>query len=499
MWSKIKLMQMPISIKLTILYAVILSCILLFTSFLTFTGLLYVLFTQAHDDLRQSVTNVTRYIEQSNSVDSKLLEENLLPQGVILKIYDDQDSLIIDSDTHVHAPTPPWGNHEFENPKFSNHGFHNHEFDNHNFENPKFAAMKNELSQLIDTDHLYFYETKNQISLDGHLFKLHFMKPMLEQNHFLKNLIINLFITNGLGLIIAIISGIFLSNKILRPIRNITEAAKEIEIKNLEKRIPLTDSNDELHQLAKTFNHMLNRIQMGFEKQRRFVSDVSHELRTPITVISGYADMLDRWGKQDPPALQEGIEAIKSEAKNMYGLIEKLLFLARADQNRQILKKTSLNTERLIEEIFQETCIIAPNHKIILTQNEPAHICADSASIKQMLRIFIENSINYTPNGGKIIIDAKKLEHYFEVTVKDSGIGIPGEDQPHVFSRFYRVDKSRSKVTGGTGLGLSIASWIAKQHNSTIKLDSKLGEGTTIIIRIPLHLFNQPETGQRQI
>ncbi|CQR71769.1 Phosphate regulon sensor protein PhoR (SphS) [Sporomusa ovata] len=426
------------------------------------------LFTQAQNDLQQNVLNVTHYIEK-NTIDNRLLllKENILSPGVILKIYDEQNSLIIDSDAHVLGKHPStWKNHDFDYYRST--------------------SMEDELSQLINTDHLYFYETKKQFSLNGHLFKLYLMKPMVEQNQFLKNLIVNLFIANMLGLIIAIISGIFISNRILRPIRNITEAAKEIEIKNLEKRITPTDSNDELHELAKTFNHMLNRIQTGFEKQRRFVSDASHELRTPITVISGYADMLDRWGKNDPAALQEGIEVIKSEAKNMYGLIEKLLFLARADQNRQVLNKTPFNTSHLIEEIYQETCMIAPNHTIILAQNQPADICADAASIKQMLRIFIENSINYTPSGGKIIIDARKLESHFEITVTDSGTGIPNEDQPHVFNRFYRVDKSRSKVTGGTGLGLSIAGWIADQHNSTIHLDSTFGEGTEIIVCIPL-------------
>ncbi|MBP2658081.1 MAG: integral rane sensor signal transduction histidine kinase [Firmicutes bacterium] len=470
MWSKIKLVQMPISIKLTMLYTVILSCILLFTSCLTLGGLLYVLFTQAHADLRQSVINVTHYLENANTVDSRLLEENLLQPGVIIKIYDDHNSLIIDSDAHtldMHAPSR-----------------NNLEYGNH-----RLAAIKDLVSQLIDdTKSSYFYYDREKISLNGHVFKLHFMRPMLEQNRFLRTLIVNFFITNMIGLIIAIISGIFISNRVLRPIRNITETAKEIAIKNLEKRITLTDSNDELNELAKTFNHMLNRIQMDFEKQQRFVSDASHELRTPITVINGYAEMLDSWGKQDPSALQEGIEAIKSEASNMYGLIEKLLFLARADQYRQILKKAPLNTEHLIEEIYQETCIIAPNHKIILTQNDPAIICADSASIKQILRIFIENSIKYTLADGEIIIGARKVENYFEVTVKDTGIGIPIEDQPSVFNRFYRVDKSRSKFTGGSGLGLSIASWIAEQHNSTIHLNSKLGEGTTITVRIPFDL-----------
>lgn len=465
---------MPLSIKLTMLYATILSCILLLTSALTFAGLLYVFFNQAHENLRESVINVVQYIEKKNKIDSELLEENLLATGVILKIYDEQNVLLIDSDVHEMTK-------------------HASSLDNHQLGNPKSAAVKREMSQLIDNDHLYFYETKKQISLNGHVVKLHLLKPMLEESHFLKTLLINLFITNLLGLIIAIISGIFISNRILRPIRNITETAKDIEIKNLEKRIALTDSNDELHELAKTFNHMLNRIQMGFEKQRRFVSDASHELRTPITVISGYAEMLDRWGKKDPSALQEGIDAIKSEANNMYGLIEKLLFLARADQNRQLLKKAPLNTEHLIEEVFQETCIIAPNHNISLAQNDPAMICADAPSIKQMLRIFIENSINYTPKGGKIIISAKKVEPYFEITVKDTGIGIPDEDQSHVFTRFYRVDKSRSKITGGTGLGLSIASWIAEQYDCTIHLDSKAGEGTTITIHIPLHVATQLE------
>lgn len=472
MWSKTKLTQMPISIKLTMLYVVILSCILLFTSCLTFGGLLYVLFTQAHADLRQSVINVTQYLEKVNTINSKLLEDNLLQPGIILKIYDNQASLIIDSDAHaldVQAPSR----------------------DNHKHGNRRFGAIKAEVLQLInDTKYSYFYYDKEKFLVNGHVFTLHFMKPMLEQNRFLRTLLVTLFITNVLGLIIAIISGIFLSNRILRPIRNITETAKEIEIKNLDKRIAQTDSNDELHELAKTFNHMLNRIQMGFEKQRQFVADASHELRTPITVINGYAEMLDSWGKQDPSALQEGIDAIKSEATNMYGLIEKLLFLARVDQNQQILKKAPLNTEHLIEEVFQETCIIAASHKVILTQNEPAIIHADPASIKQMLRIFIENSIKFTLADGKIMIGARKVENYFEVTVKDTGIGIPGEDQPHIFNRFYRVDKSRSKFTGGNGLGLSIASWIAEQHNSIIHLDSTLGEGTTITVRIPLDLTN---------
>jgi signal transduction histidine kinase len=278
----------------------------------------------------------------------------------------------------------------------------------------------------------------------------------------------------------------FISRKILQPIRAITDTAQQIEVNNLGKRIPISGSNDELAELANTFNHMLDRIHNGFEQQRRFVSDASHELRTPITVISGYADMLDRWGKEDRSALDEGILSIKLEAANMQNLIEKLLFLARADKGSQAFKKVPLQTQGLIEEIFQETCLIAPNHQVILVNNDSASILADAYDIKQMLRAFIENSIKYTKAGGRISISAKQLDNHLNITIQDTGIGIPIEEQSRIFNRFYRVDKSRTKETGGTGLGLSIASWIAKQYGIILEVESAPGQGTAITAQIPL-------------
>ena len=278
----------------------------------------------------------------------------------------------------------------------------------------------------------------------------------------------------------------FISRKTLQPLRTIITTAKEIEIHDLGKRIPLSNSKDELHELAATFNHMLNRIQTGFEQQQRFVADASHELRTPITVISGYADMLDRWGKQDGAALTEGIEAIKSEAANMHNLIEKLLFLARTDQNKQTLTKDALLMPPLLEDIFQETRLIAPQHQVLLSQNQQASILADAVAIKQMLRIFIENSIKYTPDGGVITLASQRINTHLEITITDTGIGIPKKEQAKIFDRFYRVDSSRSKTTGGTGLGLSIAHWIAAQHNATIQVASVPSQGTTITLKFPL-------------
>ena len=468
MWSRIKHFAIPISIKLTILHVVILSFILLLTSLLTVTGLYYVFYIQASDDITVSENSIMNYLSSGNLIDQSLLKNNLLVPGITLKIFGDQNRLFIDSEPY------PVGNEALLITEGDSISI------------PHFISRKRKALQIIHWNHKYFYHDSQIVWQNGRRYQFHFIKPLSEQSHFLKNLIKSLMVTNFIGLIIAIISGIFISRKILRPIRDITNTAKEIEINDLGKRIHLKHTHDELHELAKTFNHMLNRLQIGFEQQRQFVSDASHELRTPITVISGYADMLDRWGKQDPAALDEGIAAIKSEAANMDGLIEKLLFLARADQNRQIINRAPVKTELLIDEIIQETRLIAPNHHIILYRNDPAVIYADYASIKEMLRIFIENSIKYTPSGGTISLDSQKMKGQLTIKVQDTGIGIPQEEQTKIFDRFYRVDRSRSKVTGGTGLGLSIARWIAEQHNSLLQLASTPGKGTIITITIPL-------------
>jgi signal transduction histidine kinase len=175
---------------------------------------------------------------------------------------------------------------------------------------------------------------------------------------------------------------------------------------------------------------------------------------------------------------------IKSEASHMQNSIEKLLFLARIDQCGELLKKAPVEMGELIEEVVQDTRLIAPEHQIILCQNDPVVLLADAFAIKQLLRIFIENSIKYTPAGGTISITSRTTGKHLEISVQDTGIGIPEEDQSRIFDRFYRVDKSRSKATGGTGLGLSIARWIAEQHCSTIHLSSTLGKGTTITVTI---------------
>lgn len=468
MWSKIKKFTLAMSIQVTIFYIGILFCILFIMSFFTVWGIQYILFMQAENDITASANNITSYLATGHPLDQQVLNEDFLPPDVILRIYDEQNNLIIDNAPYTINTSKPQMR-----------------------EQEGIQLIENTLLREIprhayEVNHTHFYYLQQLVQQNGHSYQLYFMKIISEKNAVLKTLSNIMKASNLVALLFIITSGIFIIRNILRPIRKITAIAKEIEINDLSKRIHVKDSNDELHHLAKTFNHMLDRLQMGFEQQQRFVADASHELRTPITVISGYANMLDRWGKQDECALQEGISAIKSEAANMYELIEKLLFLARTDQSNQVINKTNLDMQGLMEEIVQETQLIAPNHQILLTKNDSAIMYADSASIKQMLRIFIENSIKYTPVGGTIRIASQQIGNYLHITIQDTGIGISQEEQSKVFDRFYRVDASRSKLTGGAGLGLSIAQCIARQHDIEIQLTSIVGEGTTIRLQIPL-------------
>ena len=205
----------------------------------------------------------------------------------------------------------------------------------------------------------------------------------------------------------------------------------------------------------------------------------------------GYSDMLSRWGREDEETLDEGITAIRTEAENMKALIERLLFLARADQKRQVMKKEPLDFQELLADVAKKADLVKGDHALVLEANEPGVIFADEVIMRQMLRIFIENAFKYTPAGGTITLSSRRAGNALRVEVRDNGVGIAPEHQAKVFDRFYRVDASRTKSgddvhAGGTGLGLSIARWIADTHDIGIHLESEPGKGTTIRLTVPL-------------
>ncbi|RNC28573.1 MAG: Signal transduction histidine-protein kinase ArlS [Candidatus Dichloromethanomonas elyunquensis] len=270
--------------------------------------------------------------------------------------------------------------------------------------------------------------------------------------------------------------------KIFQPIREMTQTVKEISEKNLNLRINVSGSKNELKELALTFNEMMNRIEDQYNRQRQFVSDASHELRTPIAVIQGYAIMLDRWGKHDKEVLQESVDAIKNEAEGMNELIDKLLFLARHDNSTFVFEKEEFSLSEMLLETIKETQIIDTTHKINGKIDQEVSLYADKSRIKQAIRILIDNALKYSPVDGEITISLEKENNRIAISLKDTGIGMSQVELEHIFDRFYRTDKSRTKEKGGHGLGLAIAKIIILGHNGKIKVRSKVGEGSEFII-----------------
>lgn len=294
-----------------------------------------------------------------------------------------------------------------------------------------------------------------------------------------------------IGFIILWFFGSLNNRSILKPIYSMTKTAENISISNMKERIDVTQAKYELKDLAITLNEMLDRINMEYEKQKRFVSDVSHELRTPISIVNGYAGMLKRWGKEDEEILEESIEAIIDEAKNMQILVENLLTLVRADNQTLKFNKEVFYIDQMIEEVVSESLMInAKKQDIDCIVPYPVKVFLDAQMIKQMLRIFVDNAVKFTPETGKIMIECSIENDECLIKIKDTGIGIDKADLPNIFDRFYRSDESRTRDTGGHGLGLSIAKAIVLGQEGKITVRSKKEAGTEFIIRLPLCKFS---------
>jgi signal transduction histidine kinase len=229
-------------------------------------------------------------------------------------------------------------------------------------------------------------------------------------------------------------------------------------------------------------------VENAMEKQRNFVADASHELRTPIAVIQGYANMLARWGAEDPKVLEESIEAIISEADSMKQLVNMLLFLARGDSNSIDFDIERVDLNHIVNEVVREEEMIDNGHNITVGHlDEDVCVLGDADLIKQLLRILVDNSIKYTMPGGNIEIKvrAESSGEHLSLIVEDDGAGIRPDILPNIFDRFVRAEESRARNTGGAGLGLSIAKWIAEKHGGYIEVVSREDIGSRFTVNLP--------------
>ncbi len=275
----------------------------------------------------------------------------------------------------------------------------------------------------------------------------------------------------------------WLAQRALAPLKRMTRAASGISSQDLSQRVPVSRSRDEVGELSRTLNRMLARLQDTFETQRRFTADASHELRTPVTAISGHASYLLR--RTDPsPDQVEPLTIIRSEAQRMSKLVNDLLELARADAGLTV-KREPMNLVEIVEGVERELAPLATNADLTASSPQPLlEVSGDAARLKQVVQNLVQNALN----AGSSVVSVSLLREgeWARLEVLDNGPGIPEAALPNLFERFYRVDGARSTRGNGSGLGLAIVKWIVEQHEGTVAVESKVGEGTVFTVMLPV-------------
>ena len=279
----------------------------------------------------------------------------------------------------------------------------------------------------------------------------------------------------------------FVTYRSLSPLKSVTQTALQItRADDLSRRIPYQGpTDDEIGQLIDAFNQTLGRLENLFHTQRRFVADVGHELRTPLTVIKGNIALMRKMGCSD----EESLNSVEDEVDRMTRMVGDLLLLARAESGKLPLNRASVELDTLLFEVLQQSQVLAREKlDLRLGDIDQVLVCGDRDRLKQVLINLISNAVKYTPAGGEVIASLVKDEDCAKLSIQDNGPGIPSEDLPHIFERFFRIEKSRTRSADGKGfgLGLSIAYWIIKHHDGDIEVESTEGEGTTFVVWLPL-------------
>jgi two-component system, OmpR family, sensor kinase len=285
---------------------------------------------------------------------------------------------------------------------------------------------------------------------------------------------------------IGLLGGGLLSRRATRPIERISETAKAISASDLSRRITVEEAESELGSLAQTLNATFDRLETAFQQQVRFTADASHELRTPLSIIHSHAE-LALAKERTTEEYKKTLETCLRAAKRTKSLVEALLVLARADAGKLQLKYERFDLRTAAEESLAMVASRAEERNLTLeTHLESVVLEADSTRVLQLLTNLLVNAIQYNQEGGRVVLAVAQERSEAVVSVADTGVGIAVQDQPHVFERFFRADKARSREAGGSGLGLAICQSIVEAHHGSISFTSRPGEGTTFIARLPL-------------
>lgn len=461
----IKIKKMTIGSKITLLYTFLFSIVLIIIACFIIGNIWIYYRSASRDEIIEATNKIEDYIISGNEITKEKLDEivdnNFIEVKVSTGDFNINEATMAKPDLY---------------PKLDS--------ENNPTDNFKWLRKNNKdysIGHFSDAEYMFAHR---RIEYNGEIYNIDVFRIFNHEQKMINLFLIIFIITHIIAIFIAYIIGRYISKKMLRPIVEITETADNISINDLEQRIEVPEADDEIRKLIITFNDMIGRLDESFKNQKQFISDASHELKTPIAIIQGYINLIDRWGKSDEAILIESIDSIKSETTHMNNLVQQLLFLARADNNKESINKESIVLNNIASDIIKDIAILDDSIETELIANKEYEIYGDLHLIRQLMWIFCENAIKYhsdKPLSIKITISEENDSVYF--SVKDNGIGIDENSLPNIFDRFFRADKSRNKTIEGNGLGLSIANWIIKVHDASVEVKSKIGEGSEFIVR----------------
>ncbi|MDH8677248.1 HAMP domain-containing sensor histidine kinase [Fusibacter bizertensis] len=325
---------------------------------------------------------------------------------------------------------------------------------------------------------------------DNSLFISVFLYPELDSD-FLLSLNSALMVSAIIGILFLSIFGKFFTRRALKPLVELSYIAQSVNKEVLNYRIPPTESNDEVDTLIKSLNLMLQNLEEAFDNQKRFVSDASHELRIPLTIVLGYIDLLKTMGTDDKALLDESLTSIETEATHMKNMVEKLLILARLENNRVKVTYEWVSVLDFMEKGLAECERLYPSYHFKLDLKYTDDFYIDLEIMTQIFRALVENAVKYSPEDTTITFHSELKNQFVEVSLSDEGRGIAKESIANLTNRFYRLNEDRNRKTGGSGLGLAIVDALIKAQSGHMRIDSEVGKGTKVSLYVPKKTNNR--------
>jgi two-component system, OmpR family, sensor kinase len=312
------------------------------------------------------------------------------------------------------------------------------------------------------------------------------LRPVEETLH---RLLFTLLITGPLALAVALAGGWFLAGRALRPVEDITVAARRIAAGDLTQRLAVPQTADEIGRLASTFNDMIARLEASFRQIQRFSADASHELRTPLTVMKGETELALR-RPRSPEDYRVVLESSLEEIDRMTRIVDDLLFLSRADLGEIRMESLPVRLDSLVEDVQRQAAVLGQEKdvQVLVSHIEPAMVRGDELRLRELILNLVDNAVKYSHPGGKVemaLHRENREKPEARLVVSDQGIGMSAEEKTRIFDRFFRAEGARSHSPKGTGLGLSICKWIAEAHHGHIEVDSSPGHGSRFTLVLP--------------